>query len=204
MRPWLLLALLGVATLPGTRADEPTQAANDVCRVPDNRITGPRSAGRPFPLYTRDPTGRIHLACTVSWSTLSPTNESLSVVGCFSGSLLQVENDSACGPGIGPLWVSTRWVVTSGEVPPPPNPPKPVAICQELETGAYAASRDYKPDCKPRKTEPQPRSMSQPPAAAETPSRESPPAPAPPPPPSALPETAPPETPAPATPHPAG
>jgi hypothetical protein len=199
MRPWLLLAWLGAATLPSTRADEPTQARSDVCQVRDNHILGPRTAGRPLPLYTRDPTGGIHSACSVPWSALSPKNEALPVLDCFRGSLLQVANDTACGSGIGPLWVSARWVVTSGEEPPPPNP---VATCQQLETSAYAVSRDYKPDCAARKTKPQPRSLSQPPAA-ETPSRESPPAPAPPPPQSASPDTAPPEPEIPATPHPA-
>jgi hypothetical protein len=199
MKPWLLLAWLGAAT--SVAADEPAQADKSAaCLILDNRILGPRSAGRPLPLYTRDPSGGFHPACTVPWSTLSPKNEALPVVGCFSGSLLQVANDTACGRSTGPLWVSTRWVVTSGDVQ---HPLKPVATCQQLETGAYAGSRDYKPSCEERQKEHPPGSVPQPRAFAETPSREGPPVPAPPP--QALPtETAPPETPAATTVHPRG
>ena len=200
MKQWLLLALLGAATSLGIRADEPTQADKiDACLILDNRILGPRSAERPLPLLAGDPTRGFRPACAVPWSTLSPKNQALPVVGCFRGSLLQVANDAACGRGTGSLWVSTRWVVTSADRQ---HPQKQVATCQQLETGAYAASRDYTPDCEARKKESQLGSGPQQPASAEPPSREGPPVQAPPPqtPPR---ETAPPENPAGTTPYPA-
>jgi hypothetical protein len=189
MKRWLLLALLGAATALGIRADEPAQADKDACLVLDNRILGPRSAERLLPLLAGDPTRGFRPACTVPWSTLSPKNQPLSVLRCFRGSLLQVANEAACGPGTGPLWVSTRWVMTSADHP---RPPKPVATCQQLETGAFAASRDYRPECVARKKEPQLKSGPQ--------QREAPPAQAPPPQ-TPPPQTAPPETPAATTPQ---
>ena len=147
-----LLALLIAATPAGVPADEPTPPPeHDACRVPDNRILGPRTLNRPLPLLAGDPTDGFHPACAVPWATLSPNNQPLAVVGCYRGNLLQVANDSACGRGTGPLWVSLRWVVTSGEAR---QAQSRATTCQRLETGTYAATRDFQPDCVPQGTTP--------------------------------------------------
>jgi len=153
MKRSLLAVLMCVATVCTARADEPAQAAapDDACLSLNNRILGPRSGDRPLPLLAGDPARGLHPACAVPWSTLSPANKPLAVVGCFRGSLLQVENDSACGHGTGPLWVNSRWVMTSAEVQQQPQ--KRVAMCQQLETNAWAGTRDFNLDCQPRKKE---------------------------------------------------
>ncbi len=153
MKRWLLPVLLGAVTLCTARADEPVPAAApaDACLSLNNRILGPRSGDRPLPLLAGDPARGLHPACAVPWSTLSPANKPLAVVGCFRGSLLQVENDSACGQGTGPLWVNSRWVMTSAELLQQPQ--KRVAMCQQLETNAWAGTRDFNLDCQPRKKE---------------------------------------------------
>src|SRR5258708_4525897 len=116
MKRWLLFALLGAAPALGIGADEPVKAGRiDACLVLDNRILGPRSADRPLPLLAGDPARGFRPACAVPWSTLSPDNHALPVVGCYRDSLLQIANDAACGRGTGQLWVNTRWVVTSAE-----------------------------------------------------------------------------------------
>jgi hypothetical protein len=151
MKRWLPV-LLGVAMAPGMPADEPAPPLqHDACQVPDNRILGPRTLSRPVPLLAGDPTGGFHPACAVPWATLSPNNQPLAVVGCYRGNLLQVANDSACGRGTGPLWVSLRWVVTSGEAR---QAPPPTTACQQLETGSYAATRDFQPECAPQSAAP--------------------------------------------------
>lgn len=145
MRPRLWIALLGVSVVSGTAADEPLPAdKDDACLTLNNRILGPRSAERPLPLLKGDAAHGFHPACAAAWSTLSPGNRALPVVGCFHGSLLQVENDAACGEGTGPLWVSSRWVVTSGELE---HPHERIVICQQLETHAWAGTRDFKLEC---------------------------------------------------------
>jgi hypothetical protein len=147
MKKWLS-ALLIAAARAGVPADEPAPLpAHDVCQVPDNRILGPRTLNRPLPLLAGDPTGGFHPACAVPWTTLSPDNQPLKVVACYRGNLLQVANDSACGRGTGPLWVSLRWVVTSGQARPAQTR---AGACQQLETGTYAATRDFQPDCVPQ------------------------------------------------------
>jgi len=165
-----LSALLGAALPLLLWADEPVQPdKNDACLTLNNRILGPRTADRPLPLLSGDPARGFRSACSVSWSALSPKNQALPVVGCFHGSLLQVANDSACGPGLGQLWVNSRWVVTSAELD---QPQKRVATCQQLETGAWAGTREFSLDCEARKKELSPESLPQ----ATTPSESAPPA----------------------------
>jgi hypothetical protein len=160
MRPWRVLALACALTSAGISisADEPPKAAApkapnpDPCLMLDNRVLGPRSGDRPLPLLAGDSAHGFHPACAVPWSKLSPHNQPLAVVECvFHGSLLQVANDSACGPGTGQLWVSSRWVMTSAELQ---RPAARAATCQQLDTGAWAGTRAYSFDCVPQKPAP--------------------------------------------------
>jgi hypothetical protein len=180
MKRWLLLALVSAAASPGVPADEPARADKPAaCPLLNHRILGPRSGGRPLPLLAGDPAHGFRPACSVPWSTLSPDNQALPIVGCYQGSLLQVANDAACGRDTGPLWVSTRWVLTSADQPRPLNR---AAACQHLETGALAATRDFAPECLPQEKQPPPKAASgqhtpaqpspaaTPPAAAPNPS----------------------------------
>jgi hypothetical protein len=89
-------------------------------------------------------------ACSVPWSTISPKNEAVPVAACFKGSLLQIPNDSACGNGTGKLWVGARWVVTSADLA---QVQQHAAICQKLETGAWAGTRALTYECQPRTRE---------------------------------------------------
>ena len=165
MRGWVLLTLgctLAACAASAVCAAEPPQAdARDGCLMLNNRVLGPRSGDRPLPLLSGDPTHGLHPACTVPWSALSPHNQALPVTECFQGSLLQVANDSACGSGTGPLWVDSRWVVTSAELQ---KPQARAATCEQLETGTWAGTRAYSFDCVPQKKELQPETA--PPAAA--------------------------------------
>ena len=142
MNRCLLLALSGALACPAAvPADQPPPAAeHDACQVPNNLILGPRTADRPLPLLSGDAAHGFHPACTVSWTTLSPKSEPLPVVGCYRGNLLQVANDAACGGGTGRLWVSIRWVLTTGERQAAQTR---ATTCQQLDTGSYAATRDY-------------------------------------------------------------
>jgi len=150
MSRWWLPALLTVA-LPDAWADEPAPAAAaDVCQVLNNRILGPRAPDRLLPLLSGNPTAGFHAACAVPWAKLSPTNGPLPVTDCYRGSLLQVANDAACGRQTGPLWINTRWVVTSAELQ---STQAHTVVCQQLETGAWAGTRDLNLDCVPRKKE---------------------------------------------------
>jgi hypothetical protein len=124
--------------------------ASDPCLKIDNRVLGPRTSDRPLPLLSGDAAHGFHPACTVSWRALSPRNEALPVTDCFRGSLLQIPNDSACGTGTGPLWVSSRWVMTSAELV---KPAARAATCQQLDTGSWAGTRAYDFDCVPQKKE---------------------------------------------------
>jgi hypothetical protein len=144
---WVCGALAPVAVAAQTPA--PTPAA-EACQRPDNRVLGPRSSNRPLPLLRGDAAHGFHPACTVPWRTLSPRNEALPVTGCFRGSLLQIPNDTACGAGTGPLWVSSRWVMTSAELK---QPALRAATCQQLDTGAWAGTRAFDFDCVPQKRE---------------------------------------------------
>lgn len=161
MTRWLLLALL-LAVTPAAWSDEPAQAPkSDACLALNNRILGPRAPDRPLPLLSGNPATGLHAACAVPWSKLSPTNRPLPVTDCYRGSLLQVENDAACGRQTGRLWINTRWVVTSAELQ---DTHAHAAVCQQLETGAWAGTRDLQLDCVPQKKEL--RLESAPPAAA--------------------------------------
>lgn len=147
----LLLALLVVAMVPGVGADQPSQGAKaDACLVINNRILGPRASDRLLPLSSGDPTHGFHPACVVPWSKLSPANQPVAVTDCYQGSLLQVANDAACGRQTGPLWINSRWVVTSAELQ---DTHSHAVICQQLETGAWAGTRDLQLDCVPQKKE---------------------------------------------------
>jgi hypothetical protein len=142
---WVSAALAPV--LAAAQAPSPTPAGQ-ACERPDNRILGPRSSNRPLPLLSGDATRGFHPACTVPWRILSPRNEALPVTACFRGSLLRIPNDSACGSGTGPLWVSARWVMTSAELA---RPVLRAATCQQLDTGAWAGTRAFDFDCVPQK-----------------------------------------------------
>jgi hypothetical protein len=148
--PKLLLAALVVGFSQLASGDEPARPAKlQLCAVLDNRIVGPRSADRPLPLLQGDPAhGGLRAACTVAWSTLSPDNHALAVTGCYHDSVLQIANDAACGRATGPLWVSSRWVVTSAELQ---HAAVESAHCQKMETAAYAGTRDFPPTCVPEK-----------------------------------------------------
>lgn len=164
MTRWLLIALMSAGIVPDLPADDqPTPvSAPGTCQIPDNRIVGPRTQNRPLPLLAGDAAHGFHLACTVAWSSLSPDNQSLPVVGCFRGSLLQLDNDAACGRGTGRLWVSSRWVVTSADLQRTQG--RAAATCQLLDNSAVAATRDWLPGCVPEKKDLQPQTA--PPAAA--------------------------------------
>lgn len=155
MKRWprcLLAALVSAATSPGAPAAEPAAADKPAaCLLLNHSILGPRSGGRPLPLLAGDPVHGFRPACSVHWSTLSPHNQALPIIDCYQGSLLRVANDAACGRDTGPLWVSTRWVLTSADKL---RPQTRTATCQHLETGALAATRDFEPDCVPQEKGP--------------------------------------------------
>jgi len=168
MRQYLPLVLCCAAVV-GARADEPPPPASptQVCLSPNNHVLGPRSGDRPLPLLSGDPQHGFHSACSAPWSTLSPKNEALPVAECFQGSLLRLDHVSACGLPPGPLWVSSRWVITSAELS---HATSRAATCQQLETGSWAGTRDLNLECIPQK-KPAPKSdPAQPaPAAAAAP-----------------------------------
>lgn len=146
---YLLAALIAVLVVPDGFADQPaTGEKPDACLVLNNRILGPRAADRPLPLLSGDPTKGFHPACTVPWSKLSPSNQPLAVTDCYRGSLLQIATAPACPRSTGPLWINSRWVVTSAELA---DTHSHAAFCQQLETGAWAGTRDLKVDCIPQK-----------------------------------------------------
>jgi hypothetical protein len=144
----LLFAVLIAGLSQGASGDEPAPPAKlQLCAVLENRIVGPRTADRPLPLLQGDPVhGSLRTACTVPWSTLSPDNRALPVTGCYRDSMLQIANAAACGRGTGPLWVSSRWVLTSAELQ---HAQIEGAHCQKMETTAYAGTRDFPPSCLP-------------------------------------------------------
>lgn len=147
MRHALPTALLCAASIGAACADEPAAPAQaQGCLAANNRILGPRSANRPLPLLSGDAAHGFHAACAAPWSTLSPKNESLPVGDCFQGTLLRLDHVSACGLPPGPLWISSRWVVTSAEL----TATNKKAACQQLETGAWAATRDLDLKCLPQ------------------------------------------------------
>jgi hypothetical protein len=151
MTRYVLAVLLAVLVVALAAADPPaTGEKTDSCLALNNRILGPRAAERPLPLLSGDPISGFHAACTVPWSKLSPGNQPLAVTDCYRGSLLQVANTAACGRPTGPLWINSRWVVTSAELA---DTHSHAAFCQQLETGAWAGTRDLKIDCIPQKKE---------------------------------------------------
>jgi hypothetical protein len=172
MKRWLFVALVSALTSPAVPADEPAAADKPaVCLMLNHRILGPRSEDRPLPLLAGSPARGFRPACSASWSALSPNNQPLKIVDCFRGSLLQVANDAACGRDTGPLWVSTRWVVTTADKQ---RTQTRAATCQQLETGALAATREFGLDCVPQKQEPRPKSESSQHAPAAAPAAAAP------------------------------
>jgi len=131
---------------PAVAADPPA----DDCFMLNNRVLGPRTENRPLPLMKGDAARGFAPACAVAWSVLSPKNDALPVEACYRGSLLQLPNDSACGPGTGKLWIGTRWVVTTADLS---KGNERAAVCQQLETGAWAGTRAFSFECKPRSRE---------------------------------------------------
>ena len=146
----LALALLMAAVPPGQAAEPKATADDDGCLMLNNRVLGPRAQGRPLPLLRGDPGHGFEPACSAAWSVVSPKNEALPVEGCFKGSLLQIPNDSACGAGTGKLWIGARWIVTTADLA---RSKERVAVCQQLETGAWAGTRAFSFECKPRTRE---------------------------------------------------
>ena len=153
MSKWLLMALMSSCVVRELPAGDPPAPAGapGICQRADNRIVGPRTRNRPVPLLAGDAAHGFHPACTVSWSSVSPNNQSLPVMGCFQNSLLQLDNDSACGRGTGRLWVSSRWVLTSADLQREQS--HLAATCQRLDNSAVAATRDFLPDCVPQNAE---------------------------------------------------
>jgi hypothetical protein len=149
MRWWGLVLACAAQSAQLATAQEPApQARSDACLKLDNRVLGPRTSNRPLPLLSGDAAHGFHPACMVTWQTLSPRNEPLPITDCFSGSLLQIANEGACGSGTGPLWVNSRWVMTSAELS---KPAARAATCQQLDTGAWAGTRAYDFDCVPQR-----------------------------------------------------
>jgi hypothetical protein len=146
----LLMALLAATPVSDVWADQPAQGGKtDACLVLNNRILGPRGPDRLLPLSRGDPTLGFHSACALPWSKLSPANQPLPVTDCYQGGL-QFVSEAACGRQTGPLWINSRWVVTSAELQ---DTQSHAAICQQLETGTWAGTRDLQLDCVPRKKE---------------------------------------------------
>ena len=167
MKRWLLIAIASAATSAGVPADEPAPAGKPaVCPLLGQRILGPRSEQRPLPLSAGSAARGFRPACAVSWSVLSPNNQPLNIVDCFNGSLLQVANSTACGSNTGPLWVSSRWVVTTADKQ---QPASRAATCQQLETSALAATRELALGCVPKKRPPAAAAPATPAAAAPQP-----------------------------------
>jgi hypothetical protein len=147
----LLAGTVMLLSIAGLRAQEAAkEPAGEPCLTLNNQVLGPRSPDRPLPLLAGDPEHGLRPACAVTWSKLSPNNQPLAVLGCFQGNLLQVANDAACGRGTGMLWVNSRWVVTSADAR---RPQQKLALCQQLETGAWAGTRAFSFDCVPREKE---------------------------------------------------
>ncbi len=152
MKRWLLIALASAAASSGVAGDEPAAGNKPaVCPMLNQRILGPHSEQRLLPLSAGSAARGFRPACAVRWSTLSPNNQPLKIVGCFGTSLLQVANDTACGPDTGPLWVDRRWVVITVDTQ---QPASRAATCQQLETSAVAATRELALDCVPKKRTP--------------------------------------------------
>lgn len=123
------------------------------CAAANLRIVGPRTKDRPLPLLSGDGTRGFRPACSVPWTVLSPNDAPLPVEACYRDNLLQIADDRVCGASKGKLWVSARWVRTSAARE---SEDANVVVCQQLETGAYAATRSLKPPCVPGNPPPAP------------------------------------------------
>jgi hypothetical protein len=123
------------------------------CAAANLRIVGPRTKDRPLPLLSGDGTRGFRPACSVPWTVLSPSDAPLPVEACYRDNLLQIADDRVCGATKGKLWVSARWVRTSAARE---SEDANVVVCQQLETGAYAATRSLKPPCVPGNPPPAP------------------------------------------------
>lgn len=145
-----LVVLLAMAMTAGAWADPPAKPKADSCLVINNRILGPRTPGQLLPLSSGDPAHGFHTACTLPWNKVSPSNAPLPITDCYAGGYLQVANVAACGRQTGSLWVSSRWVVTSAQLQ---DTQTHAVVCQQLETGTWAGTRDLKFDCLPQKIE---------------------------------------------------
>ncbi len=151
MKPavWVL-AVAAAAPLCVQAADPKAAPKDGGCLMLNDRILGPRTENRPLPLLRGDPEHGFTPACAAMWNVLSPNNQPLPVEACFHGSLLQVPNDSACGPKTGKLWIGTRWVITTVDLVQGTDH---AAVCQQLETGAWAGTRAFSFECKPKTRE---------------------------------------------------
>lgn len=148
----MALALVAIlaASSRSQAADPQAAQMDDGCLMLNIRILGPRTESRPLPLLQGDAEHGFTPACSAKWSAISPTNQPLPVEACYHGSLLQIPDDSACGPGTGKLWIGRRWVVTSADLE---QGSEHAAVCQQLETGAWAGTRAFSFECKPRSRE---------------------------------------------------
>jgi hypothetical protein len=145
-----LAGLVSLTLALAALGDEPKVPAAKSCPSADEHITASRIGDRPLPLLAGDPVHGFKAACSLPWSRLSPNHAPLPVQECFQGTLLKLSATGLCGPGSDPLWISSRWVKTNAE---PLADPKPRTACEQLQTGSYAATRDYSFDCQPVKRE---------------------------------------------------
>lgn len=138
---------------PTSTSTAPAPALAPGCAAANLRIVGPRTKDRPLPLLSGDGTRGFRPACSVPWTVLSPSDAPLPVEACYRDNLLQIADDRVCGATKGKLWVSARWVRTSAARE---SEDANVVVCQQLETGAYAATRSLKPPCVPGNPPPAP------------------------------------------------
>jgi hypothetical protein len=143
----LIAAAVLLSIAPEVHATDPPSAVDAPCAAA-RAIVGARTNDRPIPLMAGDATSGFRPACAVRWRALSPNNQPLKVTACFRDSLLQIDNETACGAGKGKLWVPARWVVTAF---PAAGATAPGVTCQRLETQTYAATRGLDPACVPKK-----------------------------------------------------
>jgi hypothetical protein len=146
MTRWLSAFLLMLLACSGASAAEPAPAAPaGSCAA---NVTESRIGERPLPLLQGDPAHGFRTACSVPWKILSPGGKPLPVLQCYQGSMLQLRTAAVCGSDAGPLWISTRWVKTDAPVPKAQARAAPAqASCEQLQTGAWAGTRDYSYTC---------------------------------------------------------
>jgi hypothetical protein len=142
---YLAVATVLLSLFPrGLLATDPPAVTAVGCAVPNNRIVGPRTHGRPLPLLTGDAAEGFRPACLMAWNVIDPTNQPMIITACLSGGLLQIDVAARCGVAKGKLWISSRWVITSAELA---SPGPKSAACQQMQTDAYAASRAIPAPC---------------------------------------------------------